>query len=143
MLVGYLNKMGKAESSLYGIDPYGGRKATSHEDRMLAEMTEKVERRLKQNGTISSFPQQQQPQQHQGQKQQQKPGDRASSSQQGRSKEDKLRELCQDFNSSGGCGQANGQCNKGKHLCSNSNAKNYICMRKHSAVSCRNPQMNK
>lgn len=142
-LVQYLNRKGKAESSLYGIDPYGGRKPVSYEDRVLDTMAEKVERRLKQNGTVSSF---QAPVTQQRQQQRQsghQNSGQGNSSHQGKTKEDKIRDLCVDFNSSVGCGQPHGSCSKGKHLCSNASSKNYVCMRRHSAMACRNPQMSK
>ena len=106
-------------------------------------MAEKVERRLKQNGTVSSLPapvtnqrQQQRQSGHQNSGQ-------GSSSHPGRTKEDKIKDLCADFNSSVGCGQSHGSCPKGKHLCSNASSRNYVCMRRHSAMVCKNPQMNK
>ena len=144
-LVQYLNKKGKAESSLYGIDPYGGRKAISQEDRMTESIVDKVEKRIRVTGNVvvQSQPQyQQQPLQQRGggaQRQQQP----QQGSFQGKSKEDKLRELCPDYNTSVGCSQPHGQCSKGKHLCSNNNGRNFVCLRKHSAVNCRNPQVNK
>ncbi len=143
-LVQFLNRKGKAESSLYGIDPYGGRKAISQEDRLTENIAERVEKRMRQSGAqVNSYGQQPQ-HQHQMQKQAgQKQGGGGSGGQQPRrTLEEKIRELCQDFNSSGGC-STQGPCNKGKHVCSNNNGRNFVCMRRHSASTCRNPQVMK
>ena len=135
-LVQFLNRKGKAESSLYGIDPYGGRKPVSYEDKMVAEAAERVEKRLRQSGAVNTplnHVNNQAPRQTNG----------GGSAQPAKTKEEKIRTLCPDYNSSTGCGQEKGKCSKGKHLCSNSNHKNFVCMRSHPAFSCRNPAVTK
>ena len=105
-----------------GVDPYGGRRKLSDEARIRESVTQTVLRDIQARARNQPV--------RQVEKQKKK-----------ESKKQKKKTVCQDFNTSAGCGNPKEACPKGAHKCSKSKD-GFFCWKGHSAVSCSNPRVN-